>query len=142
MATSILDLTPERAAEACAEPEDLRLVDALRGGSERAYEELITRFQQPAYTLALRLLNDQAEASDVVQEVFLKVFRGVNSFRGQSSLRTWVYRIAVNEAYNHRRWFARHSRHEVPMESHKEEWGSSLDMAADPGRSNHMSEVL
>jgi RNA polymerase sigma-70 factor (ECF subfamily) len=50
-----------------------------------------------------------------VQEVFLKVFRSIASFRGNSSLKTWIYRIAVNEAYNHRRWFSRHQRQEVAL---------------------------
>src|SRR5215831_7900700 len=135
MATSILDLTPERAAEACAEPEDLRLVEALRGGSERAYEELITRFQQPAYTLALRLLNDQAEASDVVQEVFLKVFRNIGNFRGQSTLKTWIYRITVNEAHNARRWFFRHRRREVELDTAPEDTRSWKEIIPDRSRS-------
>ena len=62
------------------------------------------RFQQPVYNLVYRLLADPADASDAVQEVFLKVFRNIEAFRGQSSLKTWVYRIALNEAYNQRRW--------------------------------------
>jgi len=135
MATSILDLTPERAADACAEPEDLRLVESLRGGSERAYEELITRFQQPAYTLALRLLNDQAEASDVVQEVFLKVFRNIGNFRGQSTLKTWIYRITVNEAHNARRWFFRHRRREVELDNHPDETRNLKEIIPDGSRS-------
>ena len=113
MATSILDLNSERTAEAGVEVEDLRLIESLREGAECAYEELLTRFQQPVYTLALRLLNDPSEACDVVQEVFLKVFRNIGSFRGQSTLKTWVYRITVNEAHNARRWFFRHRRREV-----------------------------
>lgn len=135
MATSILDLTPERAADVCAEPEDLRLVDALRGGSERAYEELITRFQQPVYTLALRLLNNQSEASDVVQEVFLKVFRNIGSFRGQSTLKTWIYRITVNEAHNARRWFFRHRRREVELDNSPDESRNLKETIPDGSRS-------
>ena len=99
MGTSIFDLSPERTAEA-VDVADLHLVESLREGSERAYEELLIRFQQPVYALALRLLDDQSEACDVVQEVFLKVFRNVGSFRGQSTLKTWIYRITVNEAHN------------------------------------------
>src|SRR5215475_8782164 len=116
MITSILELNPGRAPEAGAEGEDLRLVAELRAGCECAYEELIARFQQPVYALALRLLNDPAEAADVVQEVFLKVFRNVGHFRGQSSLKTWIYRITVNEAHNQRRWFFRHRQREVGLE--------------------------
>jgi RNA polymerase sigma-70 factor (ECF subfamily) len=70
-----------------------------------------------------------------VQEVFLKVFRSVHSFREQSSLRTWIYRIAVNEAHNHRRWFARHCRREVPLEKDRTDYDYSIEVAQDPGRS-------
>lgn len=111
------------------------LLTGLREGVEEAYEALIARFQQPVYSLVCRLLNDPSEANDVVQEVFLKVFRSVNSFRGQSSLKTWIYRIAVNEAYNQRRWFSRHRRHEVGLEPQDEDFGPGYgDVLADPGR--------
>jgi RNA polymerase sigma-70 factor (ECF subfamily) len=123
VATAILDLKDlngERAAEAAGEAEDLRLIESLRQASESAYEELLIRFQQPVYTLALRLLNDQSEAADVVQEVFLKVFRNIGNFRGQSSLKTWIYRITVNEAHNARRWFFRHRRREVELDTPEE----------------------
>ena len=128
MATSILDLNPEQTAEA-AESDDLRLVESLREGSEWAYEELLTRFQQPVYTLALRLLNNQSEACDVVQEVFLKVFRNVGNFRGRSTLKTWIYRITVNEAHNARRWFFLHRHREVDLDANPNEtrdWKESI----------------
>lgn len=120
MATSILDLSAQRALES-TDSDDLRLVESLRSGAEPAYEELLVRFQQPVYALALRLLDDPSEASDVVQEVFLKVFRNIGAFRGQSSLKTWMYRITVNEAHNARRWFFRHRRREVELDSEPEE---------------------
>src|SRR4051812_7053039 len=85
--------------------EDARILRGLRAGIEEAYEELIERYEQQLYGMIYRLLGNQPDAADVVQEVFLKVFRTINSFREQSSLRTWIYRIAVNEAHNHRRWF-------------------------------------
>ena len=135
MATSILDLSSERTAEAGAEVEDLRLVESLRQASEHAYEELLTRFQQPVYTLALRLLNDQSEACDVVQEVFLKVFRNIGSFRGQSTLKTWIYRITVNEAHNARRWFFRHRRREVELDNNPEEARNWKEIIPDRSRS-------
>lgn len=115
MATAILELNSE--CSAAAEIDDQRLIESLRAGEERAYEELLVRFQQPVYTLCLRLLNDEGEASDVVQEVFLKVFRNIGNFRGQSSLKTWIYRITVNEAHNARRWFFRHRRREVEWDN-------------------------
>jgi RNA polymerase sigma-70 factor, ECF subfamily len=135
VATSILDLSSERTVEAGAEAEDLRLVESLRQASEHAYEELLTRFQQPVYTLALRLLNDQSEASDVVQEVFLKVFRNIGNFRGQSTLKTWIYRITVNEAHNARRWFFRHRRREVELDTNPEEARNWKEIIPDRSRS-------
>jgi RNA polymerase sigma-70 factor, ECF subfamily len=120
VATSILGLSAQRALEG-ADSDDLRLVESLRAGEARAYEELLARFQQPVYALALRLLEDPSESADVVQEVFLKVFRNIGSFRGQSSLKTWIYRITVNEAHNARRWFFRHRRREVELDYEPEE---------------------
>jgi len=135
VATAILDLADRHAAPAAAS-EDLRLAESLRQGDERAYEELIQRFQQPVYLLASRLLNDSTEASDVVQEVFLKVFRSISHFRGQSSLKTWLYRITVNEVHNARRWFFRHRRRETeldgPAEDANRHW---RDTVADHRRS-------
>ncbi len=135
MATSRGELSSERAVDAGAELEDVRLIEALREGSERAYEELLVRFQQPVYTLALRLLNDSAEACDVVQEVFLKVFRNISSFRGQSTLKTWIYRITVNEAHNARRWFFRHRRKEVELDTSPEETRNWKEIIPDHSRS-------
>jgi RNA polymerase sigma-70 factor (ECF subfamily) len=105
-------LTPEQEAAL----EDHRLISGLQAGDEGAYERLIQRFQAPVYNLAWRLLSDPSDASDVVQEVFLKIFRNVGSFRGDSTLRTWVYRIAVNESHNRRRWLFRHRRGETGIE--------------------------
>lgn len=116
-------------AEASRDEEEL--VQALRQGSEQAYEALITRYQQPVYNLICRLMNDQSDASDVVQEVFLKVFRNLGHFRGQSSLKTWIYRIAVNEAYNHRRWFSRHRKQEVCFDGEDDEDRGYQDVLAD-----------
>jgi RNA polymerase sigma-70 factor (ECF subfamily) len=95
----------------------------------------LTRFQQPVYALALRLLSDPSEAADVVQEVFLKVFRNIGSFRGQSSLRTWVYRITVNEAHNARRWFFRHRRREAEPDLGPEETRDWRETIPDGSRS-------
>jgi RNA polymerase sigma-70 factor (ECF subfamily) len=105
-------LTPEQEAAL----EDERLISGLQLGDEKAYERLIQRFQTPIYNLAWRLVSDPADASDVVQEVFLKVFRNIGHFRRDSSLRTWVYRIAVNESHNRRRWLFRHRRGETGLE--------------------------
>ncbi len=117
-----------------ASESDRALVRALCSGEERAYEELISRFERPVFNLVSRLTDNAEDAPDVVQEVFLKVFRNVGSFRGDSSVKTWIYRIAVNEARNHRRWFGRHKRHEVGLDADPADL-NSVDHLTDPGRS-------
>ena len=145
---SYLNLTSSLTAEQESALEDHRLLSGLQAGDERAYEQLIERFQMPVYNLAYRLLNDRADASDVLQEVFLKVFRNVESFRGESSLRTWLYRIAVNEAHNRRRWLFRHRRGETGIEETWEDSESRERPLADSGETpfdftmNREAEVL
>jgi len=115
--------------------EDAQLVAGLRAGAESSYESLIQRFQQPVYNLAYRLLNDSGDACDVTQEVFLKVFRNVANFQAKSSLRTWIYRIAVNESHNRRRWLFRHRHKEVGLEEEFEDSPPRERALADSGRS-------
>jgi len=98
------------------QPEEAALVEELRAGSEDAFAWLIARFHQPIYSLLARTVHDHADAADLTQEVFVKVFRGIGKFHGESSLRTWIYRIALHEASNQRRWWARHRQQEVPIE--------------------------
>lgn len=121
MTGAYLNLNSSLTSEQQAALDDLRLIEGLRAAEESAYEELIQRFQGPVYNLAWRLLNDPADASDVVQEVFLKIFRNVGTFRGDSTLRTWVYRIAVNESHNRRRWLFRHRRGETGIDESYED---------------------
>ncbi len=91
------------------------IVAELKAGSEEAYASLICEFHQPIYSLIHRVVNDPSDAADTTQEVFLKVFRGMKHFHGESSLKTWIYRIAIHEASNRRRWWFRHKAQEVPM---------------------------
>ena len=114
---------------------DALLIERLRANEELAYEELIKRFEHPVYNLVYRLLNDPSESADVVQEVFLKVFRKVDGFRGDCSLKTWIYRIAVHESYNQRRWFRRHRFQETALETDDEQSVSYMDILPDPGPS-------
>ena len=97
--------------------EDVALVAALKAGSEEAFGVLIAQYSQPLYTLIARSLQDPADAADITQEVFIKVFRSIRSFHGESSLRTWLYRIALHEASNQRRWWSRHKRQELTIDT-------------------------
>ena len=122
MADTTVSFDFESLVTSCEQPgpvllaEDSELIEGLRDGREEAYECLIMRYQQPIFNLVYRLVEDPGDTSDIVQEVFIKIFRHVGSFRGQSSLKTWLYRIAVNEAHNHRRWFSRHGKREIGLE--------------------------
>ena len=92
------------------------VIAELKAGSEDAYAWLIGEFHQPIYGLVYRVVNDPSDAADTTQEVFLKVFRGMKHFHGESSLKTWIYRIALHEASNRRRWWFRHKAQETSIE--------------------------
>jgi len=107
------------------------IVAELKAGSEEAYAWLIGEFHQPIYSLVYRIVADPADAADTTQEVFLKVFRGMKHFHGESSLKTWIYRIAVHEASNRRRWWFRHKAKETSIEPNLD--GSGLSAAGMDG---------
>jgi RNA polymerase sigma-70 factor (ECF subfamily) len=122
--------------------EEAILVAELQAGSEQAFAHLIAQYQQPIYSVIVRSLQNPCDASDVTQEVFLKVFRNIRGFHGEASLRTWIYRIAVHEASNQRRWWTRHRKQEVtidaPMGCDDEADGEPMLLSgtlADPGSS-------
>src|ERR1700753_2915965 len=83
--------------------EDAALVAELKAGSEDAFSQLIAQYHQPLYSLVARSVQDPSESADITQDVFIKVFRNISSFHGDSSLKTWMYRIALHEASNQRR---------------------------------------
>ena len=97
--------------------EEAALVADLKAGSEEAFGILIAQYHQPLYSLIARSLTDPTDAADITQEVFIKVFRSIRGFHGESSLRTWLYRIAVHEASNQRRWWTRHKKQEMTIDS-------------------------
>lgn len=111
--------------------EEQALVAELKAGSEEAYAWLIAHFQQPVYSLVYRIVSDPSDAADTTQEVFLKVFRGIKQFNGGSSLKTWVYRIAVHEASNRKRWWFRHKSKESSMEPEDSEVTGLKDTLVD-----------
>lgn len=96
--------------------DEAELVTGLQAGSDAAFEWLVTYYHAPVYNLVYGILYDAADAADVTQEVFLRVFRGIGGFRRGSSLKTWLYRISVRQALNHRRWCWRHHSHQVSID--------------------------
>jgi RNA polymerase sigma-70 factor, ECF subfamily len=95
------------------------LIQRCVSRDEVACAELVAEHQRMVVQLAVNLLGDRDEALDLSQEVFLRVFRTIHRFRGQSTLRTWIYRIAVNQARNrHRFWRRRHRADQVSLDAH------------------------
>jgi RNA polymerase sigma-70 factor (ECF subfamily) len=135
------DLTMGNLASALTlRSEETALIAELRAGSEEAFAWLIAHYHKPIFSLLARTVQDRTEAADLTQEVFVKVFRGVANFHGESSLRTWIYRIALHEASNQRRWWMRHKQREVPIEQEMTDGDSGTpvllkEMLVDPAES-------
>lgn len=83
------------------------LIERLVAGDERAYRQLYQAHASDVFRVARQFVYSDAEAEEVVQEVFIAAFRYIGRFRGQSRLRTWLYRITVNRALKRRRWWTR-----------------------------------
>ena len=100
------------------------LIQRCAAGEDQACTELVDAYQRMVYQLALSLLGDHDEALDLSQEVFLRVFRTIGAFRGQSALRTWIYRIVINQARNRQRWWRRRHRGEqISLDEHTRSHG-------------------
>jgi RNA polymerase sigma-70 factor, ECF subfamily len=120
------------------------LVQRCAAGDEDACAALVDEHQRLVYQLALHLLGDHNEALDLSQEVFLRVFRTIHRFRGQSALRTWIYRIAINQARNRMRWWRRRRRgQQVSLDDHVRAHGElpTESAAASPERVYRQKEV-
>lgn len=101
---------PHPDALAAPAPLERALLDGCRQGDPQAFARLVALHERLVFNLAARLLGDVEEARDVSQEVFLQVFRTLSRFQGRSSFKTWIYRIAVNQCHNRRRWWKRRRR--------------------------------
>src|ERR1700676_4136575 len=108
--------------------DESELVTELQAGSETAFDWLVNHYHAPVYNLILGMLGDAADSADAAQEVFLKAFKGIRSFRQGSSLKTWLYRIAIREALNHRRWFKRHNQKNVSIDAEPQEGCAPIDI--------------
>jgi RNA polymerase sigma-70 factor (ECF subfamily) len=108
--------------------DEAELVTELQGGSGAAFDWLVTHYSGPVYGLVAGMVSETSEAADVTQDVFLKAFRGIRGFRRGSSLKTWLYRIAIREALNHRRWLWRHHRQQDSIDAEAQGGHASLEI--------------
>ena len=91
--------------------EEALFVARLQANEDAAYDELVRTYSASIFHVAYRMLGDTAEASDVVQDIFLKVFRNIGVFKGEASLKTWIFKIAFSEILNRLRWWKRRRRY-------------------------------
>ncbi len=113
------------------------LVQRCAARDEDACAELVSEHQRMVYQLSLNLLGDHNEALDLSQEVFLRVFRTIHTFRGHAALRTWIYRIVINQARNRQRWWRRrHRSQQVSLDQHIRDHGElpAVDTGGSPDR--------
>jgi RNA polymerase sigma-70 factor (ECF subfamily) len=118
---------------------ELQFIERLRAGEAAAFNRLVADRSGDIYALLCRLTEDAEEARDLTQETFLQAFRNIERFRGEADLRTWLYRIAVNQARNRWRWWKRRRRDrtislDAPLSSDVETtFGSTLPDRNDSG---------
>ncbi|MBZ0271349.1 RNA polymerase sigma factor [bacterium] len=91
---------PQMAQEALPGPDDAGLVSAFVGGDEAAFSEIMTRYRRMVYFVALKFVGNHDDADEVTQKTFVSAYRNLAGFEGRSSLKTWLYRIAVNYSKN------------------------------------------
>lgn len=132
---STQDTTVGLSAVVAAWGGEQQLAAELRAGSVEAFNYLISLYHQPLYRFVCRVLGNSDDAADVVQEVFLKAFRGARQFEGKSSAKTWLYQIALHEASNQRRWWRRHKGHETSIEAEDDRGLSWAQRLPDPSAS-------
>ena len=99
----------DRPAELTAQ--EALFVSRLKANEDAAYDELVRMYSSPIYHVAYRMTGDAAEASDAVQDIFLKIFRNIGGFKGEAALKTWIFKIAFSEILNRLRWWKRRHRY-------------------------------
>ncbi|MBM3829265.1 MAG: sigma-70 family RNA polymerase sigma factor [Verrucomicrobia bacterium] len=107
---------PSAPVEALSQLEDILLVRQAQGGSAAAYDELVRRYQRQIYGVIYHMTAHHEDADDLAQEVFVKAWQALKSFKGDSSFFTWLYRIAINRTLNHlKQRNYRNSRHAMSL---------------------------
>ncbi len=104
------------------DPQESRFIERLRGRDERAFNELVEQYEQRVFRLMFRMLARRDEAEDMVQEVFVRAFKAIETFRGESKLSTWIYRIAVNLCKNRAKYLSRRRSDAQDEFEHSAEW--------------------
>jgi RNA polymerase sigma-70 factor, ECF subfamily len=119
-----------------AREDDREAIEACQRGDREAFDRLVERYQRNVYRLCYRYVNNHHDASDMAQEVFLKAFRAIGRFRGDSAFSTWLYRIAVNTCLNFR------SARRLPSEPLEDDVADAARGVADRIEEDELSEQV
>lgn len=107
---NLSNVAPAAHLHSARAPADSEFIEKLKSGNAEAFDVLVTRHSGDIYALLYRLTENPEEASDLTQETFLSAFRSIRKFRGDAELKTWLFRIAINESRNRFRWWKRRKR--------------------------------
>ena len=99
--TLTMGLGEQRMTAPAASDNDQQLVERVQQGDKRAFDLLVIKYQHKIFSIISRFIKDNAEVHDVAQDAFIKAYRAIGNFRGESAFYTWIYRIAINTAKNH-----------------------------------------
>jgi len=121
-----------------SDPEDLALVQQTLAGQKDAFGALVSRYQRVMYTVALRMLGNEADAQDATQDAFVKAYQRLASFDTHQRFYSWMYRILVNECLN----MNRGRKPEEPLDGAEEDGGTPFDTALESERREQIQMAL
>lgn len=121
---------------------DEHFIEELKAGDPLAFDKLVNRYSGEIYALLTRLTEDQEEARDLTQETFLRALRNIKGFRGDADIKTWLFRIAINESRNRRRWWMRRKKNfTVSLDGENETLGLNERIAAPNSENPEMAAI-
>ncbi len=134
----------ERQAVTMNDRSEKRLIALLAQRNEAAFEELVRQYSPTVYNLAYRMMGNAAEAEDISQEIFITVFKRIHTFRGDSSLSTWLYRVTINHCKNRIKYLSRRHEHQKREYEDERTMHSSADrtVAGSVHRPDEMVEAM
>ncbi len=122
---------------------EAEFIENLKAGDAAAFDTLVLRYTSDIYALLYRLTEDAEEASDLTQETFLQTFKAIKNFRGEADLKTWLYRIAINESRNRFRWWKRRRREKTDsLDAHVGEGETALSETISSNSANPEDAIL
>ncbi len=117
-------------------------LEKLKAGDPLAFDQLVTRYSADIYGLLVKMTEDLEEAKDLTQETFLRALRNIGSFRGEADIKTWLFRIAINESRNRHRWWKRRRRDvTVSLEAESEVLGLNERIASPTSEDPEMAAI-